>query len=175
MITVDPSNKSNGTLNAWLNSTCAPFVVVTDSVDISEEWQTEPNKKWLIIDGKDMPDWPSTFRILTEVFQLPDYFGNNLNALDECLSDSDVLQGGAFVVQILNASVTLNADGPDGLPALMNCFLRIAEELAKPISLSEPGDRPAIPFHVLLCDVGTVPRLAGYLPVPESPPPETPR
>jgi len=170
---MEHSRPSSSTLIGWLNSTNRPFVLAAETASC-EEWQSDPDKKWFVLDGKEMPDWTAAFRSLRKVFHLPDYCGNNLNALSECLSDADVLQGSAFVVQIQNAPLVLNAANSDAMQGLIETLESVAEEWAKPVNVNEPWDRPAIPFHVILCGAGADPRFACYPPTPDSPP-STPR
>ena len=157
---------SSSTLIDWLNSTNKPFVLTTETGP-PEAWKSDPEKKWFVLDGKEMPDWTAAFRTLRDVFRLPHYFGDNLNALSECLSDADVLSGTAFVVQIQNAADALNAANPDAMQGLIQTLEDAAEEWAKPISVNEPWDRPAIPFHIILSGISVDPRFAGFPTTPD--------
>ncbi len=114
-----------------------------------------------------MQDLPGTYDRLSEAFELPDYFGRNLNALRDCLSDHVVLRETAFVVCIAHASEALKNAGSDALAGLLDTFKRVADELAEPITEGQPWDRPAIPFHVILEGAGDNERLAGYAHIPD--------
>jgi RNAse (barnase) inhibitor barstar len=155
---------SSNSVIDWLSSITAPFAVASDASisSLRERWLDVMAGNWITLNGEEMSDQVSSYRILAKAFQFPDYFGNNLNALKDCLTDSDVLQREAFVVQILNASSVLINEHPDALQGLIETFVIVAEEFATPVNLGEAWDRPSIPFHLILCGVGTDPRFADY-------------
>lgn len=96
----------------------------------------------------------STQALLDEVsaaFQFPSYFGENWDALDECMSEIDWLpiEGGILLV-VKDAGDVLVAERPDTLAVFVEVLQRSAREYANPIELGESWDRPALPFHVVL-------------------------
>lgn len=156
----------------WLETTEGPRLARStwDLSEVRSAWLSLPGRRWIDLDGRRMRDWPSTYDQLTEAFELPDYFGRNLDALSECLSDQDVLQGSAFVVCMAHASEALRDANSDALAGLLDTMALAADELAEAINEGQPWDRLSIPFHVLLGDVGDDDRLKDYSPIPESPP-----
>ena len=41
----------------------------------------------IILDGRDMPDRNKAYEYLDQVIRFPEYFGKNLDALNDCLSE----------------------------------------------------------------------------------------
>ena len=157
---------------SWLETTASPKLARSNSdmSDVRSTWVENAGRKWIDLDGRRMRDWPSAYCLLIEAFGLPDYFGRNLDALSECLSDQDVLQGIAFVIRISHASDALANANSDALAGLLDTLNVVADELAEPVNEGQPWDRPAIPFHVLLADCGDDDRLRKYPATPDSPP-----
>lgn len=73
--------------------------------------------------------------------QFPYYFGENWDALDECLSDLEWLPGKAYVLFITNSDRLLEEEPPEEMRSFLRLLARIAEEWAT---------RSAKPFHVVL-------------------------
>jgi RNAse (barnase) inhibitor barstar len=157
---------------SWLETTASPRLARANIniLDVRSAWLKNVGQKWIDLDGSQMRDWPSAYDCLSEAFELPDYFGRNLNALSECLSDQDVLQGTAFVVCIARAPEALVNANSDALAGLLDTLQIVADELSEPIDEGQQWDRPAIPFHVLLMDVGDDEWLQNYPATPSSPP-----
>jgi len=171
-----PSHESSKTMIPWLETTTEPRIsrLISNISDIRSAWLATAGRRWIDLDGKQMGDVPSAYAHLTKAFGLPDYFGQNLNALHECLSDLDGLQGSAFVVYLAHASEALVSANSDALAGLLDTLTLVADELADPVDEGQPWDRPAIPFHVLLADAGHDDRLQSYPPTPDMSPCMTP-
>ena len=157
---------------SWLETTDGPRLARSNSdlSDVRSAWLSLPGRKWINLDGRLMRDWPNTYARLAEAFELPDYFGENLDALRDCLTEQDVLQGTAFVVYVDHASEALKDANSDALAGLLDTLTVVAEELAEPVQEGQQWDRPAIPFHVLLANAADDERLLGYSSTPDSPP-----
>jgi RNAse (barnase) inhibitor barstar len=82
----------------------------------------------------------------------PEYFGNNWNALADCLTDLSWLSGLAYVVVIDEARYLLDREPEDILNLFLHLIENTSEQWAAPINLDEDWDRPEIPFHLLLCE-----------------------
>jgi hypothetical protein len=83
-------------------------------------------------------------------FAFPNYFGKNLHALYDCLTDADVLPSLGYLV-VLRKYEQLLIEGKDGDgQAFLDTFMRAAEERSVPIRDGAPWDREATPFHLLL-------------------------
>ncbi|MBN9629062.1 MAG: barstar family protein [Actinobacteria bacterium] len=83
--------------------------------------------------------------------QFPGYFGENLDALEECLTDLPewIDPGGGYVLVITDADELLRHD-PLGQSAFAEIVANVQSELSEPVMNGEWWDRPAIPFHVVL-------------------------
>ena len=89
---------------------------------------------------------------LIEKLELPDYFGRNLNALDECMADLEWLHvdGRPMVIILRDAEMILPQDR-EAFEGLIDIMQRGGEEWSKPIAEGELWDRLAAPFHFVLC------------------------
>lgn len=104
------------------------------------------------LEGVNMATSDGFYDEFIRVFELPDYFGRNLNALNECLSDLDwlELETEFIVVLVKDSDEVLKDEGSDAREGMLDCFKFIGEEWAEPIELGEEWDRGAIPFHFIL-------------------------
>ncbi len=85
------------------------------------------------------------FDEIAAALQFPPYFGENWNALDECLTDLEWLPAEAYILVVIQAARLLEKE-PDQRPVLLGCLDGAAQEWSK-----SPGNqRPPRPFHVLL-------------------------
>jgi hypothetical protein len=83
--------------------------------------------------------------------QFPWYFGENVDAFDECLADLGWLPPHeGYVIVIIDPAEVLCQDDASALTWLVTSFARAAAEWARPVDLGEWWDRPEIPFHVVL-------------------------
>jgi RNAse (barnase) inhibitor barstar len=88
------------------------------------------------------------FQEFGATLELPDYFGFNSAAFDECLADLTWLPGDIYVIVIANAEHLLSNSSTE-VSWLVDVLDRICEEWADPIAQGEQWNRPAIPFHVI--------------------------
>ncbi len=81
--------------------------------------------------------------------QFPYYFGNNWDALSECITDLEWLPADAYVFALSDFDQVLKTLGED-----MSILLRLLDDAAKewstPVKEGEEWDRPARAFHVIL-------------------------
>jgi hypothetical protein len=85
--------------------------------------------------------------------QFPYYFGENWDALDECITDLDWMPGDVYVLVITDAESLLAKESDDQLEVLTRLLERAGHEWSQPVETSEAWARPAVAFHVLLqCD-----------------------
>ena len=59
------------------------------------------------IDGKECMDIESFLDSIGKAFKFPDYYGQNLNALWECLNDLDWLNENNYILRVVNYSELL--------------------------------------------------------------------
>lgn len=92
---------------------------------------------------------PRLFDEMAAAFQFPPYFGENWNALDECMQDLDWMRGSSYTTLLWNAE-TLLADSPaDELARFLRLLDRVGDAWSHPVSVGAAWDRPAIPFHCI--------------------------
>ena len=77
-----------------------------------------------VLDGKDMRDRSAAFEIITQVMHFPAWFGRNLDALADCLSEMKKDSAVLFV----NTSALKKNLGEYG-NGLLNCFRDTAKEI----------------------------------------------
>ena len=87
------------------------------------------------------------FNELAAALQFPFYFGENWNAIDECLSDLEWLSGDAYVLFFTDSPQLLAQDPPSRLGLLWQVLESVAVESAHP--RHEGAARAARPFHVV--------------------------
>lgn len=97
--------------------------------------------------GNKMQTAPQLFDEFAAALQFPYYFGENWNALSECLADLEWLPGGPCVLLIMNA-LELLAREPEEALAMFFDLLEVAAE-AWTVVEDSPVERPARPFHVV--------------------------
>jgi len=99
-----------------------------------------------LLPGAEMQDADGVFGTFRRVLALPDYFGGNWDALDECLSDLDAMPGTSLLLVIQDAGQVLRRS-PDELDYLAEILARTAEAWAE-ASLPEAP----LSLHVVLQD-----------------------
>jgi hypothetical protein len=80
--------------------------------------------------------------------QFPCYFGENWDALNDCLNDLEWLPGDSYVLCITNSNHALEGESPESLRVLLDLLAYSGAEWAK----AKTGGRPraAKAFHVIL-------------------------
>lgn len=105
--------------------------------------------------GTKMTTTRSLFNEIAASLQFPDYFGENWNALDECLTDLEWLPGDAYLLVISNALSVLVDEEPQQLGAFVSVLTRACEEWSGGTREGQPWDRGPTPFHIALhCQQG---------------------
>ena len=140
------------------------MMMMTDLAFISE---TRP--PWLLmtqreIARRDVPDgillveadavlmmnYESSLRELTAVFQFPDYFGKNYNALKECITDLDWLPAEGYLFVIKNSANLMIEEPGHDLGVLLRILSEAGEEWADPYIEWWAEKREGLPFHTIL-------------------------
>ena len=153
-------NTDTTSLNALLNKSWPSiFEVSGKPVLFSQllmQWSdSHPEVVIYSLDGSCMRTVDQYESEIIRVFNLPDYYGRNLNALYECLTDEDVLGEGAEAILIVvsNADQILSSTPNDIL--MRNGFFDILELagmdwcIERPMYNGGPA-RATRPFHTLL-------------------------
>ena len=95
--------------------------------------------------------------------QFPLYFGENMNAFNECIADLETLPAGeGYVLTIVKPDQLLADEDAGALEWLVRSLQSAAETWSHPIDLCEWWDRPAVPLHVVLAgETETIELAAG--------------
>jgi hypothetical protein len=116
-----------------------------------------------VLRGRKMRTSTSLFDEVSAALQFPPYFGENWNALDECLTDLDWLPGDTYVLLILDAIHVLDQADPGERAAVWRIFKNAAREWGQPAE--GICSRPAKAFRVLVHGThDNIHQLQQYLP-----------
>ena len=88
----------NSTTASWLYSCSSNLSAVTNfSWKISREHGTDLSVK--LLRGDKMRSWQALFDEISAALQFPYYFGENLNAFDECVADIEWLNARGYFLE----------------------------------------------------------------------------
>lgn len=96
--------------------------------------------KVLTVEASSLLTHDELLTTLGRVFDFPDYYGHNYDALDECLRDLSWLPAPGYVLRVRDTE-TLWRQAPQVGGALVNTWLFCAQHWA---SMDDP-----VPFHLL--------------------------
>lgn len=101
--------------------------------------------------GRKMRERQTLMDEVGAALQFPSYFGENWDALDECLSDlAWMLPVTSLVLLVQDAEQVLADENPDQLQIFVSLLRDAMSTFAEAVVLGEVWDRPAVPFHVVL-------------------------
>ena len=133
---------------SFASETKSPWVLTTQR---AITYQDIPEGILLLeLDAASMTNLEDLYREFAAVLKFPDYFGENFNALDECITDLEWLPADGYLLVIKNAEVLLNKEPNDTLESLLSILDNAGEEWATPIVQGEAWDREGVPFHTIL-------------------------
>jgi hypothetical protein len=98
-----------------------------------------------VVRGRKSATEAAFFDECAAAWQFPYYFGENWDAVEECLADLEWLPGEAYVFHVAQAAHLLEKEPGDRQVRLLALLQRVAKEWGQ----STPS-RPAKAFHVLL-------------------------
>ena len=93
-------------------------------LNVSENYFVENNIRYVFIDGYACKHLDKCYATLQQQLSLPDYFGKNLDALEEMLADLDWIPETKIKMILLNPDVLLSNDSAkkkDFLDILNSC------------------------------------------------------
>jgi RNAse (barnase) inhibitor barstar len=142
-----------------LFQTSEPWVLKTyDSFEELTRWlqpqlSEEKGFRLITIDGHKMQTASTFYDELISIFKLPNYFGRNLNALSECLSDLEWIKSSGFIILIQNAEDVLRLEAPEKLEGFLDTLKSAGNEWRQAVNYGTTWNRTPTPFHaVLLCN-----------------------
>jgi hypothetical protein len=139
--------------NEFFNTVSKPWVLKFIGNDINSIFtRYKFNKNILVIrmNADLMMDTHNFYAELISKLKLPSYFGKNLNALNECITDLEWLNANGYLFIIENSQNILINEDDSKLEGFIDTLFYAGEEWSKPIEIGELWDRPALPFHVIL-------------------------
>jgi RNAse (barnase) inhibitor barstar len=98
-----------------------------------------------------MTDTASFYDEIGAALQFPYYFGENLDALDECLCDLEWLPADRYLFVVQDAAHVLSADGAQTtFETWLEILARARETWATPVAEGHPWIRAARTFTVVM-------------------------
>jgi len=130
----------------WIWRSLSPFDILLD--ELKPFLRDSQSIKLIVLDGESMQTSNKFYDELACKLLLPNYFGRNLNALDECLCDLEWLQPAGFILLIRAAQKLLGSEGVEALDGFLDVLSRSGKEWSQPIT-GTSWDRGPIPFHAI--------------------------
>ncbi len=114
----------------------------------------EPSSVIRFLRGKKMLSEGALFDEISAAFQFPHYFGENWDALDECLGDLSWLRGRSYLTIVTDAARVL-ANEAEGFATFVGLLSDVGDEWSEARPELRPWAPEARPFHVIFNDVPT--------------------
>ena len=136
-----------------------PWVFITEEAISRDDTLKKPllleiipkNILLLELDAALMQGREGMYREFAAVMKFPDYFGNNYNALDDCMTDLQWLPADGYLLLIKNSEFLLSKEDDGVLKGLLSILDSAGEEWTKPVKLGDWwGNRDGLPFHTIL-------------------------
>lgn len=98
-----------------------------------------------IIDGAKCVDLRSSIAHIASAFKFPDYYGENLDAFDECINDLEWLTESNYAIVIENSNLLMVEDTKDNKLYLINLLDDVSSEWsgASNNKIDDPSKRKA--------------------------------
>ena len=94
-------------------------------------WAKASGQRFVLADLSGCKDKPAAMRMLGHAFGLPGWFGANLDALYDSLTDDETWPAGAGAVVVLDALPSTESFGVEERDALLDVFRDVAEHYAE--------------------------------------------
>lgn len=94
-------------------------------------WAKAADQRFVVADLSGCKDKPSALRMLGHAFALPSWFGANLDALYDALTDDETWPVGTGAVIVLDALPYTERFGVEERDALLDVFRDVAEHYAE--------------------------------------------
>ena len=99
--------------------------------DLLRAWAKASGQRFVLADLSGCKDKPAAMRMLGHAFGLPGWFGANLDALYDSLTDDETWPAGAGAVVVLDALPYTESFGVEERDALLDVFRDVAEHYAE--------------------------------------------
>ncbi|MFL5342762.1 MAG: barstar family protein [Gemmataceae bacterium] len=129
----------------WVQVVAADASEVADAAAALDH---SPGVAARVVRGRKMRNAAVLFDEVAAALQFPPYFGENWDALDECLADLGWLRVDAVALVILDAAKVLDQDGAEARRVFWEMLERVSSEWTGPASRMPP--HRARVFRVLL-------------------------
>ncbi len=103
-----------------------------------------------VLRGRKMQSAAKVFDEFGAALQFPDYFGENWDALDECLGDLSWLQGTAYTLLITDTAQVLRQEPAEQFRLFFSVLGHAATYWASPSQTGSTWPHGAVPFHVVV-------------------------
>lgn len=134
----------------WINIFVAEAPRDVETLAKSVEQQCGRKTVVRILAGERMRDFAGLFAEFATQMQFPEYFGNNYNALRDCLTDLAWLPGDGYVLIIHDGVAMLAGEKQEDFAALLDLLESVCVEWARPIAEQQAWDRESVPLHIVL-------------------------
>lgn len=102
------------------------------------------------LDGRLCTTLSSFYEEMARTLDFPSYFGHNLNALFDCMSDELAKGRRPLVIKVANAELWLSGESADAMHGVQSVFARIGKVWARGISEGQEWDTSPRKLLVLL-------------------------
>lgn len=158
-------NRMMDSLHDWALLPNAPWVLTAPKQDahtLIARLRAADEIRTCVLDGAAMKTLDGFYDEIARVLNFPEYFGRNLDALYDCLTEDAVIGETPIVLVLDNADVVLSRATPEAFQGVLDALSDACAKLSTPIDIGERWDRPAVPFHaVFLLSDGSRPELAA--------------
>jgi hypothetical protein len=120
-----------------------------ETCDFARSLRCTPGRKAVIriLRGSKAETVSRLFDEVAAALQFPYYFGENWDALDECLGDLEWLPGDAYILFFTEAHRLLDRDAPEKFKLLLDVLENAVCKWSSADNLS--SELPSRPFHVV--------------------------
>lgn len=116
---------------AFVSEIKRPWILTTQSEIVHQD--VPEGILLLELDAALMTNLEGLYREFAAVFEFPDYFGGNFNALDECITDLEWLPSESYLLVIKNAGSLLNEESDNTFEGLLSILDSAGSEWATPV------------------------------------------
>jgi RNAse (barnase) inhibitor barstar len=140
---------------AHFESVQPPFLLkstlgLSEFEDCMNSLRSECERYVGVLRGERMQDFKSFFQEIAAALQFPYYFGNNWNALDECIKDLGWLSAKIFIIGITNSELILSQEANDDCHAFGVLLKETCDVWSMPYDEDKEWGRPSRPFHIIM-------------------------